>query len=122
LDDRLARDVEDLAIRVRAIEALDTPSTRALVGQVADLQRRVDRINDEGATATRGELRRLSDRITRTEADVVNTERDLATKADAQALAELKEDQKWMRRAVVVAMLTAVAAFVGNWILQAVSG
>lgn len=110
MDDRLARDVEDLAVRIRAIEGLDTPYTRALVGQVATLQAQVTKINEEGALRTRGELERMHDQIAATRAAIADLEGDLES---------MRKEGQSLRRAVLIAVLAAALSLAGSLILQA---
>ncbi len=110
MDDRLQRDVEDLAVRIRTLEALDTPFTRQLVKQVADLQEAVSRINERGAVATIGELRRLADRIAALREDVADVERSIQA---------LRDEGKALRRAVLIAVLAAALSLAGSLILRA---
>jgi hypothetical protein len=112
VDDRLARDVEALAIRVRELEALNTPGTRALVGQVGELQQRVGRINEEGATATRGELARLNDRIADLREDIQRLERSSV---------EQSTEGKQLRRGLLIALAAAALSLGGSLILWAIT-
>lgn len=109
-DDRLRRDIEDLFVRVRGLEGLDTPLTRALSSQVATLQAQILRINEEGATHTRGELRRLQDQI----ANVRESVEDVEKLVEA-----IQTEGKALRRAVLIAILAAALSLTGSLILRA---
>ncbi len=111
-DERRLRDIEDLFLRIRELESLDTPATRALVRQVAELQERVNRINEQGALFTSGELRRLDDRLQDLRDDIHRLE---------QASQAQSDEGRQLRRGLLIALVAAALSLGGSLILYAVA-
>jgi hypothetical protein len=101
---RLMRDVEDLQLRMRQTENLDTPMSRALVAQAQKLQEQVSQMDLHGTQVTQVRLKNIDDDI----AEIKGGFR------------EMRSTQESSRRAVNLALLAAVLSLAGSLILFAV--
>lgn len=60
---RLVKDVEDLVLRVRTVENVDTPRQRELVGELRELRRKVSDMDVRGTAVTQERIGRIQDAI-----------------------------------------------------------
>ena len=60
---RLQRDVEDLAVRLRTVENIDTPRQKELVGELHELRTRVIEMDVKGTAVTQERIGRIQDAI-----------------------------------------------------------
>lgn len=114
---RLQRDIEDLVIRVRAVENVDSPLQRRIVGEFVELQRRVDRLDREGTASLQAELRDLHRTVERLERDMSEKASREALEFELQRISDLEEEQKVSRRGVRAAILAGLIALGGSFVL-----
>jgi hypothetical protein len=123
---RLQRDVEDLAVRLRNIENLDTRAMRQLLADVQGLGSRVERIDQQGSVSAekdiaslRRTMERHEDELARkADAEIVKEQAViLKAKADAALVQEMRDDTKSNRR-IVTAAVIGTAFSIGAWIIQ----
>jgi hypothetical protein len=107
---RMEKDLEDLQVRLRNIENLDTRATRQLLADVQTLEARVDRIDQQGSVAAGKDI----DSMRRT---LKRHEDSITTKADASLVQEMRDDTKSNRR-IVVAAIVGTAFSIGAWLIQ----
>lgn len=89
------------------------------VTELRELQKAVARINEQGALATRGQVARIRDRLSRLEEIVKELGDDLDTKADAHLVQTLMDDRKSLVRMVFLAVVAAVLSLVAQLIAKA---
>lgn len=119
---RVSRDVEDIAIRLRALENLESPMQSQAITQLRQLQRAVERINEQGALATRGELALIKKGMDVLSKDVEDLEAEMKLKADAQTVKELSDDRKALVRIALAAVVAALLSLGVSLILRATGG
>jgi hypothetical protein len=102
---RLQRDLEDLTLRVRTLENVDTPIQRQLVADLRATQAKITEMDVQGTRVTQV---RLS-----------NIEEDMR---DIKATLQRQEDNKLADRRVVLGALMAAAVAIALAIVQLVAG
>jgi hypothetical protein len=107
---RLQRDVEDIVLRLRAVENLDTRATRELLQDVRDLQAKLERIDQRGSTAAEKDIQNLRRALKR-------HDDALHEKASAALVQEMRDDTKSNRR-IVLAAVVGTAFSIGAWLIQ----
>lgn len=107
---RVQRDVEALALRVRAVENVETPYAQQLVRELRALQAKVEDFTEQGTPPTRRELAHIRESVNDLKAA-------LQLKADADELEALKAESQDNRRMVRSALIGSIFAIVGGIIL-----
>lgn len=123
---RLQRDVEDIVVRLRAVESFDTRAGREVLQDIRDLQAEFLRIDQKGSTAVVKDIEAVRVTLQRHERELgmkANDDvvKDLAiiakAKADAVLVQEMRDDTKSNRR-IVLAAVVGTAFSIGAWLIQ----
>jgi hypothetical protein len=112
------RDVEDLQLRMRMAENLDTPMSRALAQQAQKLQEQVSQMDVHGTQITQVRLKNIEDDIQEVKADVKTL---VASKANVADFENMRKAQAQARAAVRAALIAAALSLCGSLILFAVT-
>jgi hypothetical protein len=107
---RLERDVEAISLRLRDIENLDTRAMRELLEDVRNLERKVERIDNQGSTAAEKDIQSITRTLRR-------HEKEIGAKAAASLVQEMRDDTKSNRK-IVLAAVVGTAFSIGAWLLQ----
>ncbi len=119
---RIERDLEALAVRLRALENIETPMLARALEEFRELQREVKRIQELGALETRGRLDRINDRLTQNAADIAELEREVKLRALSETVKELADDRKALVRIALAAVVAALLSLGVSLILRATGG
>ncbi len=107
---RLERDLEELIIRVRAIENASSPYAQQMIAEFRALQAKVQLFTEEGTPVSRRELGHVQARMGELKASI-----DL--KADERDLRDLEEETRANRTMVRSALIAASLALGSGIIL-----
>jgi hypothetical protein len=102
---RLEREVENLQLRLREVENVDTPRQRELVGELRSLREKIERMDIQGTEVTR-------ERITNIKDDVSEIKEALLRQD-----AEKRADRRVMLGALLAAV-TAVGLVIVQWVAR----
>ena len=119
---RLERDLEAIAVRLRALENIETPMLKRALEEFRELQVEVKRIQEQGALETRGQLTLVRERLAQNRTDIEALEVEMKAKADAQTVKELADDRKALVRIALAAVVAALLSLGVSLILRATGG
>ncbi len=119
---RLERDLEAIAVRLRALENIETPMLKRALEEFRELQVEVKRIQEQGALETRGQLTLVKERLAQNRTDIEALEVEMKAKADAQTVKELADDRKALVRIALAAVVAALLSLGVSLILRATGG
>lgn len=114
---RLQRDLEDLLLRVRSLESLQTPGQAQAIADLREVRQKVVDMDVHGTAVTQERFRGIENTISDIREDLADLKGLVRTKAEAAAVQEIKEDQKASRRIVQSALITAALAIGVNIIV-----
>jgi hypothetical protein len=103
--DRLERQVENLQLRLREVENVDTPRQRELVSELRTLRDKIERMDVQGTEVTRVRLKNIEDDI--------HEIKDALLRQDA----EKRADRRVMLGALLAAV-TAVGLVIVQWVAR----
>jgi hypothetical protein len=98
---RMEKDLEDLQLRMRAVESVETPRQKELVGELRNLRDKVSNMDVKGTEVTQVRLKNIEDDI--------HDIREALLRQDAEKRAD---------RRVVLGALLAAATAIGLVVVQ----
>lgn len=107
--ENMRRDIEGLVLRVRDVENLSSPYSQQLLTEFREMQRKLADYAEHGTPTSRRELKHMEERV-------ADMKTELAKKADANELEDLKEETR-SNRTMVRSALIAAALALGSGIM-----
>jgi len=105
----MQRDIEELILRVRGIENASSPYAQQMIAEFRALQAKVAEYAEQGTPVSRRELAHVQEKMS-------EMQHMIQRKADADDLAELKEETR-SNRTMVRSALIAAALALGSGII-----